>query len=249
MYYFSLLIYKIYVMGQIEDLERVTAFAEQLGLPFDQIVHYWYANEKFNFEQVVKTQLALSQQVKAGMFVAPDNRIYRGMPEGGSVKGVIGMVEPEKALAVCLTQKSLCWSSDYFCVPETRTMTSGLEATHKILETAWKEGKKAEAAEWCINYSEYGVKPGEAFLPSMAELKRLLIFDQAVLNRSLNMLGGGVRLMNDYYAYLSSNEESKFYVRTSLGIMSKNTTYQSIPFVSFVVRPVFWVDLKKVEFI
>ena len=154
MYYFSLLIYKIYVMGQIEDLERVTAFAEQLGLPFDQIVHYWYANEKFNFEQVVKTQLALSQQVKAGMFVAPDNRIYRGMPEGGSVKGVIGMVEPEKALAVCLTEKPVEWSSNYLDVPETRTMTSGLEATHKILETAWKEGKKAEAAEWCINYSE-----------------------------------------------------------------------------------------------
>ena len=165
--------------------------------------------------------------VRPGRFVAPDNRIYRGKPEGGPVKGIIGYVRGDKALAVCLTQKPVEWSSDYLDVPETRTMTSGLAATRKILETARKEGKKAEAAEWCINYSEYGVKPGEAFLPSMAELKRLLL--------------------DARYPYLSSNEESSYYVRTSQGVMSKNTTY--VPFVSLFVCPVFWVDLKKVEFI
>ena len=88
------------------------------------------------------------------MFVAPDNRIYRGMPEGGPVSGVVGFVDGDKALALCLTERSYPWSSSCISVPETRTMTSGLEATHKILETAWKEGKKAEAAEWRINYSE-----------------------------------------------------------------------------------------------
>ncbi len=44
------------------------------------------------------------------------------------------------------------------------------------------------------------------------------------------MLGGGVHLLDARYPYLSSNEESSYYVRTSRGVMSKNTTYQSIPF-------------------
>ena len=78
--------------------------------------------------------------VRPGMFVAPDNRIYRGMPEGGPVKGIIGFVDGDKALAICLTLKAVEWSSDYLQVPETRTMTRGLEATHKILETERQNG-------------------------------------------------------------------------------------------------------------
>ena len=84
--------------------------------------------------------------VRPGMFVAPDNRIYRGMPEGGPVSGVVGFVDGDKALALCLTERSYPWSSSCISVPETRTMTSGLAATRKILETARKLGKKAEAA-------------------------------------------------------------------------------------------------------
>lgn len=182
--------------------------------------------------------------VRPGMFVAPDNRIYRGMPEGGPVSGVVGFVDGDKALALCLTERSYPWSSSCISVPETRTMTSGLAATRKILETARKLGKKAEAAEWCANYP--GIKAAEVFLPSIFELKRLLSC-QYIINRSLDMLGGGVHLLDARHPYLSSNEESSCYVRTSQDPEKKNETY--VPFVSFVVRPVFWVDLKKAEFI
>ena len=185
--------------------------------------------------------------VRPGMFVAPDNRIYRGMPEGGPVSGVVGFVDGDKALALCLTERSYPWSSSCISVPETRTMTSGLAATRKILETARKLGKKAEAAEWCANYP--GIKAAEVFLPSIFELKRLLSC-QDIINRSLDMLGGGVHLLDARYPYLSSNEESSYYVWTSLGPQKKNETHLDLPAsVWFNIRPVFWVDLKKAEFI
>ena len=75
-------------------------------------------------------------------------------------------------------------------------MTGGKEATRKILEISRKKRQEAEAAQWCCDYAEDGVKQGEAFLPSLTELEKLFA-NKAAINASLNALG--VALLEGWY--------------------------------------------------
>ena len=82
---------------------------------------------------------------------------------------VVGSVDGSDVLAVCLHEACLPWSSD------------------------WLE---AEAAQWCYDYAEDGVKQGEAFLPSLTELEKLFA-NKAAINASLKALG--VVLLEGWY--------------------------------------------------
>ena len=84
-------------------------------------------------------------------------------------------------------------------------MTGGKEATRKILEISRKKRQEAEAAQWCYDYAEDGVKQGEAFLPSLTELEKLFA-NKAAINASLNALG--VALLEGWY--WSSTEYSDY---------------------------------------
>ena len=75
-------------------------------------------------------------------------------------------------------------------------MTGGKEATRKILEISRKKRQEAEAAQWCYDYAEDGVKQGEAFLPSLTELEKLFA-NKAAINASLKALG--VALLEGWY--------------------------------------------------
>lgn len=80
------------------------------------------------------------------------------------------------------------WSSDWLEAKATQKMTGGKEATRKLLEISRKKRQEAEAAQWCYDYAEDGVKQGEAFLPSLTELEKLFA-NKAAINASLNALG------------------------------------------------------------
>ena len=88
------------------------------------------------------------------------------------------------------------WSSDWLEAKATQKMTGGKEATRKILEISRKKRQEAEAAQWCYDYAEDGVKQGEAFLPSLTELEKLFA-NKAAINASLNALG--VALLEGWY--------------------------------------------------
>ena len=77
-------------------------------------------------------------------------------------------------------------------------------ATDSAAETA--QAQEAEAAQWCYDYAEDGVKQGEAFLPSLAELEKLFA-NKAAINASLKALG--VALLEGWY--WSSTEYSSSY--------------------------------------
>lgn len=68
-----------------------------------------------------------------------------------------------------------------------QTMTDGQEATRKILEISRTKCQKVQAAQWCYDYVEDGVKQGESFLPSITELKKLFA-NKVKINASLEML-------------------------------------------------------------
>ena len=115
------------------------------------------------------------------------------------------------------------WSSDWLEAKATQKMTGGKEATRKILEISRKKRQEAEAAQWCYDYAEDGVKQGEAFLPSLTELEKLFA-NKAAINASLNALG--VALLEGWYwssaEYLSSNAWTLYVYNGTRNYGSKN---------------------------
>ena len=116
-------------------------------------------------------------------------------------------------------------------------MTGGKEATRKILEISRKKRQEAEAAQWCYDYAEDGVKQGEAFLPSLTELEKLFA-NKAAINASLNALG--VALLEGWY--WSSTEYDNYgawVLRVSDGGRDDYTKY----YINEYVRPVLALKL------
>ena len=131
-----------------------------------------------------------------GMYIYADGLIYPEIIEGRQVMAIVGSVDGSDVLAVCLQEAFLPWSSDWLEAKATQKMTGGKEATRKILEISRKKRQEAEAAQWCYDYAEDGVKQGEAFLPSLTELEKLFA-NKAAINASLNALG--VALLEGWY--------------------------------------------------
>lgn len=128
------------------------------------------------------------KRVLPGMYIYADGLIYPEIIEGRQVMAIVGSVDGSDVLAVCLLEVCLPWSSDWLEAKATQKMTGGKEATRKILEISRKKRQEAEAAQWCYDYAEDGVKQGEAFLPSLTELEKLFA-NKAAINASLNALG------------------------------------------------------------
>ena len=115
-------------------------------------------------------------------------------------------------------------------------MTGGKEATRKLLEISRKKRQEAEAAQWCYDYAEDGVKQGEAFLPSLTELEKLFA-NKAAINASLNALG--VALLEGWY-WSSTEYNSSSAWRLNMSNGDRNGTNKDN---GFYVRPVLALKL------
>ena len=133
-------------------------------------------------------QYKTPKNVLPGMYVYADGLIYPEIIEERQVMAIVGSVDGSDVLAVCLQEACLPRSSDWLEAKATQKMTGGKEATRKILEISRKKRQEAEAAQWCYDYAEDGVKQGDAFLPSLTELEKLFA-NKAAINASLNALG------------------------------------------------------------
>ena len=121
-----------------------------------------------------------------GMYVYADGLISSEIIKGRQIMAIVGFVSQSKVLAVCLRQARLNWSSHYLetRLDDTQEMRSGKEATRILVNRVRAMGANAEAAEWCFEYDQDGVKKHEAFLPSLLELGHIFS-NRQVINASL----------------------------------------------------------------
>ena len=164
----------------------------------------WCFPKGTNLEPIGKIQ-----KKKVGMFYyAEDKSFSEELIPNKKVSGVVYHVNRtgEHGLVVLLHQKELQWLNWSLCVgvPEGEI---GKENTRLILEFAQRHGLRAEAAEYCANYTYDGVKAGEAFLPSIDELKYLYQNKQLV-DEKLALIDGA-DLLDGWY-YWSSSECPNF---------------------------------------
>ena len=149
------------------------------------------------------------QKKKIGMFYyAQDKSFSEELIPNKTVSGVVYHVDKtgEHGLVVLLHQEELPWLSDYLSVGIPKGL-NGKENTRLILEFARNRGLKAKAAEYCANYAYDGVKAGEAFLPSIKELK-YLYKNKELISEKLALIKGA-DLFEDWY-YWSSSEYSSY---------------------------------------
>lgn len=226
-----------------KKLEQLTKILDEFKLSINDVIFYWVQSGRLDFASLkclssVETseKSKTSEHVFPGMFVSSDNQFYSRIVPGVDIKGVVGYVAGRKALVLCLRQENSFWSSDYLSVSEDQKIISGQIATCKLLELSQKRKKKAEAALWCYEYVKDGVKQGEAFLPSLTELK-LLFPNKTAINLSLDILDAD--LFND--CYWSSTECSDNRGAWEVDMQDGNKYYRGKIDSSFV-RPVFWVD-------
>ena len=175
-----------------KKLELLTGIVDEFNLSVNDVVSYWVKSGRLNLDAATVS----SQVVSSGMYIYADGLIYPEIIEGRQVMAIVGSVDGSDVLAVCLQEACLPWSSDWLEAKATQKMTGGKEATRKILEISRKKRQEAEAAQWCCDYAEDGVKQGEAFLPSLTELEKLFA-NKAAINASLNALG--VALLEGWY--------------------------------------------------
>lgn len=186
-----------------KKLELLTGIVDEFNLSVNDVVSYWVKSGRLNLDAAtVSSQVVSSgkyetpKSVLPGMYIYADGLIYPEIIEGRQVMAIVGSVDGSDVLAVCLQEACLPWSSDWLEAKATQKMTGGKEATRKILEISRKKRQEAEAAQWCYDYAEDGVKQGEAFLPSLTELEKLFA-NKAAINASLNALG--VALLEGWY--------------------------------------------------
>lgn len=133
-----------------------------------------------------------------GMYVYADGLISSEIIKERKIMAIVGFVSQSKVLAVCLRQARLNWSSAYVetQLEDTQKMRSGKEATRVLVDKVRAMGFNAEAAEWCFEYDQDGVKRHEAFLPSLLELGHIFS-NRQVINASLQALHA--ERLDDWY--------------------------------------------------
>ncbi len=149
-------------MEKKEKLEQVNRLVQKLGLSPQEAVEYFSAKIVESSSVVRECEVAVG--VLPGMYVYADGLISAELITGRQVMAVVGSVDGSDVLAVCLQEACLPWFSDW---------------------------QGAEAAQWCYDYAEDGVKQGEAFLPSLTELEKLFA-NKAAINVSLKALGAAL---------------------------------------------------------
>lgn len=105
------------------------------------------------------------------MFDLGDGQFTDKLEGSQKVRSVIVDVDEHRgiALGLCPSLVMLPWCFSVLDI-DTSKIVSGREATAILLEEAAKQNVELPAAEFCVNYTGFGVEKGKAFLPSKAEL-------------------------------------------------------------------------------
>ena len=252
-YYFSVSFSIYIVMEKRDALIKLFDIAKQFNLNPEDIVNglldeklidrkklIAIAKEKVSFFSAMKVNGGSEryQKKKVGMFYyAEDKSFSDELIPNKTVSGVVGYVGKSglHGLVVLLHQCKLPWSSDGLIVgmPD----LCGHSNTRVILQKALEKNKKAEAAQYCAEYTFDGVKSGKAFLACQNEMNLIFSY-QAQINKNLALIKGADLLDKPFYWTSSEHSsETACYQNFSYGgrgYYSKyNVNYFALPVIEF----------------
>ena len=183
-----------------EDLERVTAFAEQLGLPFECIVGYWLDGGKLEFNKLLqkKSEMEnLSSKIEVGYYAFAGGKFSPDPNAYPNCQGVVAWLNPDpnapigKRGLILMPDAMLKLWADKNCETGIDDEEDGQANTRSLIAYGKKHGISFPAAEWCYRYSQNGVKPGDGFLPAKKQLERI-IANRDIINPALEKIGAQI---------------------------------------------------------
>ena len=190
---------------------------------------------------------------KVGDTLYSDIHCYDGIPAGK--KAIATVFDTQKGLAAALTRRELKWfngSTDMTktdvsqlencssSVDKTKCSTDGKSNTIKIINHAGSSKSSYEAANYCYSYTTEGTKAGDWFLPSAAEMDKIIT--------SIDALG---QYWDSYWTSIEMNGNYAWKIgENSVGGVPQGKSYISSSQKTFknYVRPVIaYNDLTPVE--
>ena len=125
----------------------------------------------------------------AGGKFSPDSDAYP------NCQGVVGWVNPDKnapegqrGLIITPDEVEMMWSDKYY-ETNIKDEYDGKGNTEKLIAYGKKCKINFPAAEWCAAYCKNGVRPGEGFMPSKEQLKRI-VANRMIVNPALQKING-----------------------------------------------------------
>jgi hypothetical protein len=118
---------------------------------------------------------------EVGLFDLGNGKFAKEIDHQSKVRSIVAIVDEEQHLAygLCPVYQMMSWCPTCLGVI-TQHIISGMEATRLLLDEAAERGVSLPAAEFCANYEGFGVKKGEAFLPSKSEMMKIAILKKRI---------------------------------------------------------------------
>lgn len=222
-----------YFFSIMDKFDALKVVIDNFGLSREEIIEEWYRKKEISedflrcfLSKQSKPVLFSPKSIRPGMFYcARDGSFFDRVVSGKEVSGVVGYVKRDFAegdsawgfvsgLIVGLREAKRPWSRNYLFAQLPEEL-KGKDNTLLIQAAATLQNKKAEAAEWCLNYAFDGIEAGQAFLANTEEQFEVLSNIEKI-NSALERLGHE-RLHADEY-YVTSSEcdrEHAEYVKIS----------------------------------
>ena len=164
-------------------------------------------------EEVIATEAADLEEdvsdVKVGWYAFAGGKFSPNPNAYANCQGVVGWVNPDKSapqgqrgLIITPDEVKKAWSS-VNCETNIKDEYDGKGNTKKLIVYGKAHGISFPAAEWCVRYSKNGVRPGEGFMPSKEQLKRI-VANWELVNPALQKIDG---IILDGWIWSSSEDD------------------------------------------
>ena len=164
-------------------------------------------------EGVIATEAADLEEdvsdVKVGWYAFAGGKFSPVSDTYPNCQGVVGWVNPDKSapqgqrgLIITPDEVKKAWS-DKGCKTNIKDEYDGKGNTEKLIAYGKKHKINFPAVEWCAQYSKNGVRPGEGFMPSKEQLKRI-VANWELVNPALQKIDG---IILDGWIWSSSEDD------------------------------------------
>ncbi len=136
----------------------------------------------------------LQKDIHVGWFAFEGEKFSPTPRDYSNCLGIVAWVNPSrfapkgKRGLILLSDAMECIWSDEYCNVDVSDKNDGWLNTQKLLAYGATHNVKFPAAEWCCSYIKNGVKKGQAFLPAVYQLKRIMVNCDKV-NDALSQIG------------------------------------------------------------
>ena len=134
-------------------------------------------------------------EVKVGWYAFAGGKFSPNPNAYANCQGVVGWVNPDKSapmgqrgLIVTPDEVKKAWS-DKHCETNIKDEYDGKGNTEKLIAYGKAHDISFPAAEWCAQYSQNGVRPGEGFMPASEQLKRI-VANREIINPAMQKIDG-----------------------------------------------------------